>query len=164
VNLTDCYAKYQVLALKPDDKLRFPPDHAMQTQLVSGELYRHIRLMVPHNEELKCVAMSDPALPDAVLVARAAMGAELFHCWMNCMSLVRAKFNDMPAGDWYRPLIGAQLILHEEYARGAIGLPSLLGEGLRALAFFGCVRQFVLDGIRDPMAKLAEEFQQGGVS
>jgi len=117
------YASLQVLGIKPEEKAVAFYGHA---KLISGELYRHIRACVDHNEELREILWENPDITDDDLVEGASTRAAVWLYYANGLNLVRPEFGETigKGKDWYRPYVASAMVIQEEAYRRAIGLPS----------------------------------------
>jgi hypothetical protein len=143
------YADLQVLCMIESEKPGVPH---FRSPYISGELHRHIRKCVPHNEDLKQHVWRYPDCTDKDLIGMANFWCAENVYYLNGLNLLRKEFKDYdtdPTKDWLQPLLISLLIFYENTYRNKIGLPSLTPsyEALRLSTMMNLVR----DGHANPL-------------
>jgi len=132
---------------------------------ISGELHHRITDCAAYHDGLKAVlphidreeiARENTSITEALCgVANTQSLISLYQ--LNGLNLIRATFADGvdSTRDWFRPLMVSTMIFKEDYYRGEIGMPTLLGdnESFRHLAF-GALAQRE----KDPLKAWEAEF------
>jgi hypothetical protein len=144
------YADLQVLCLLENEKAGVPQ---FQSPYISGELHRHIRKCVPHNEDLKQFVWRFPESTDKDLIAHGNFRCAVNVYYLNGLNLVRKEFKDYdtsPNKDWLQPLLISLLIFYENTYRNKIGLPSLTPTPWDALRH-STMMDLVMSGHSNPL-------------
>jgi hypothetical protein len=143
------YADLQVLCLKPEEKT-----DVLDSPYISGELYRHLRALKDHHDEIARILWQHPEITDEELIA--TLNAETVLCLyhLNGLNIIRGEIEhrvlDDPK-DWFKPLVKSTLIFAENHHRNQLGLPSLCDEiGIRALEH-ATLMDFVRNGHQQPL-------------
>jgi hypothetical protein len=151
------FADWQVLCLKPEEKLQPGDRDVRHSPYISGELHRHIGYCAQYNGGLADFISHNRQSTGDDLITWANARSCAFSYLMHCVNVVRADVNDCDLAtatkaDWFRPFVKSMLIWKEDDYRTKIGLPTLLpslpvGLARHHSAFLTCV----LEGAHDPL-------------
>jgi hypothetical protein len=127
------YSFLQVLCLKPE---KCADDDVFTSRYISGELYKYVRSLSPHNEEIEKTIWQHPDISDENLVFFLNVRTALHSYYLNGYNIVRGEFeprNFNDPKDWFKPMVKSALISAEDYYRSILHLPRLCPDGILAL-------------------------------
>ncbi len=126
------YARFQVLALKEDEKGDMPYGGNAS---ISGALHHHIREASAHDEYLGRLVFEDPSLTDEDLIGYANRECVIALYQANGFNLIRIDSEGKSERDWYKPFVEAMLVYEEDNVRTMIGLAAVLPEAQDAVSY-----------------------------
>ena len=143
-------AELQTVCMTEEEKAGQP---YAANPFISGELHRHINRAAPLSDQFARALAQTPISTAEELIGFANSRSALQLFCLNGLQLVRLETGDhIPEGDWFRPLVEAQMAWQEDVWREKLGLPRLVPPPYYDALRYSGFLNLVLKGEPDPLA------------